>query len=110
MNPRKIIEDSVIWWIGEADPSELIRYVRENVDVSKEIERSMNLEPWMLRMGRAMIGRRGEDELRNMTDLDLEQLLREIMRRHNHKGIVIWQHKEWFFRQVYRVRDRFLTA
>ena len=110
MNARKLIEDEVLRWVGDIDPSELLRYVKEQVDVSAEIERSMNLEPWMIRMGKAMIGRQGQEELRNMTDADLDSLLRRIMRTYGNKGLIIWQSKSWFFQQVYRIRDRFLAA
>jgi len=91
---------AVVAWLVEQQPADLARVAAADQDVAGLILRQYRpywgLGRWLVRPYR--------DAIRAATTATWEEILTRVLRQCPAQGLVCWQHKAWFFRQLDRAR------
>lgn len=104
---RNVIEENVMEWIADLPLSTLRHMAEQNEDATAKLFRGYN--HYTIKGIRMSLGRAAVQRVRDMREEDYQALIDRVLETHPLHGEIIFEHEEWFIRQVKLARERFLA-
>ena len=103
----KIAIEGILFWIKEISLSELQHLASNGLSVRESVLRRFPLKYKYI--ADIAIGANGKRELASLSDMELETIIAESLKRFPAKGLILWKHKEWSLRNIKEIINEYIS-
>jgi len=105
---RDAVMAAVNDWLNTTSAKHVIEAAKSEKDIATEILAKHSKS--QIKLALSLLGARGLSELRQLNSVsNLQWVIDELLRKRRSVGISLWQHDEWFLRQIVTVITAFLA-
>lgn len=106
MGMPNVVRDAITGWMRDQSPEQIQRWAMTHEDLLPVLQRTYRNQMQLMKL---FLTQRDKTAMRHLKTKDWDTLLNHLVTNAGDNGLILWQHKDWYYAQMHQVQNHVMA-